>query len=334
MSGRMPERMDLDRVSAGPILAGLVLAEALAVLALLPGWWLLALLLHGAAISIALRWLPPAGRGTWSGAVLRLIAATLPALGPAAVLGGLLALAFGAARRHAAGPLPEDPIEARLAAISAVRDLPDGLLLEALGDVLRWGSLAQKICALDLAASGLRPGGEALLRLALADPDPLLRAHAEALRPTAERRLLDQAEALRQGVRGAEGRRRLARHLDRAAWSDLMDPARGRAFRAEAVQIWRELAEAAEDPEAVAALGRDLLALGDLPGARATLEAALAHRQASEPVLGWLAECHFRARDYAALDALVGRWAPLLEETAAGHARLSAPWRLWLQAAR
>lgn len=324
-----------DQVSALIALAGLGLGQGLALAAALLGWLPAAAMLHAACILAALALRPPAGRSGYAAGVLRFAASTLPALGPAAVLGGIVALLLGAPRPAAAGALPDDPVEARLAAIAAARNLPDGLLLEALGDVLRWGHAGQKARAVDLAAARLRPGGEALLRLALADPDPLLRARAEAARPAAEKRLVAEAEALRAGGRDPAARRALARHLDRAAFSGLLDPARATAFRTEAAGLWRGLAEAApEDAEAPAALGRDLLALGDLVGARVALEAALARGLTTPATLGWLAECLYRARDLAGLDALVARWEPVVGAEAAGHGPLAPAWRLWLAGVR
>jgi tetratricopeptide (TPR) repeat protein len=234
-----------------------------------------------------------------------------------------------------AGPLPEDSVEARLAAIAGARDLPDGLLLEALCDVLRWGNAAQRARAVEIAAAKPGIGGEALLRLALADPDPGLREAAEEARSVAEARLVAAADALRRNGGDLPPRRALARQLDRAAQSGVLDPLRSAAFQAEAAGIWRGLAAAdPEDAEAAAALGRDLLALGDLPGARAALEAAVMRGRATPALLGWLAECLFRARDFAALEALVARWQPMVAEEAAGQAALGPAWRLWLAGAR
>lgn len=318
------------------ILLGIALAQALVATALLLGWLAGALLLH---IPVCLSLLlarrldpPPAG---WPGAVLRVTMALLPALGPVAALGGVLAVAMGAPRglRLPEGPPPEDPLEARLAAIAAAPGVPDGLLVEALGDVLHWGTPAQKARALDIAQDALRPGGEALLRVALGDPDAGVRDRAEQVRPAVERRLLARAETLRAAARAGRvaDRRALARHLDRAAFSGLLDPARADACRAEAAGLWQALGEAMpEDAEAQAALGRDLLALGDLAAARLALESALARGVATPAVIGWLAECLFRLRDYAAMDALVARWRPVLEEEAAGIGALAASWRLWL----
>jgi tetratricopeptide (TPR) repeat protein len=323
-----------DRVGALVVLVALGLGEGLALGALLLGWPLPALVLHLACSAAALALRSRVGCGGHPAGVLRLAAATLPALGPAAVLGGLAALLLAAPRPAAAGELPEDPVEARLAAIAAARDLPGGLRLEALGDVLRWGDAGQRARAVELAATAPHPGVEALLRLALADPEPRVRAGAEAARHAAERRLAERAEALRGAARDAAARRALARHLDRAARSGLLEPARAAAFRAEAARLWQELAAAApEDAEAPAALGGALLALGDLPGARAALEAALARGLATPATLGRLAECLYRARDFAALDALLARWRPAIAAEAADHAPLSPAWRLWLAGA-
>ena len=316
-AGLRPRRAP-DR--AVPVLLGLGAGQALVGAALLQGWLPAAGLLHLGLCALLplLRQLdpPPAG---WSGAVLRVTAAALPALGPLAALAGLVAVVAGPPRGWAdprGAPLPEDPMEARLTAIAVptapgAAPLPAGLLLEALGDVLRWGTAAQKARALDLVAQGGRPGADALLRLALLDPDPALRARAEAARPAAARRLIDRAAALHEAARGgATGAlRALARHLDAAAHSGLLDPARAAQFRAEAAGLWQSLVEQApEDGEAQAALGRDLLVLGNLPAARGALEAALARGVATPGVLGWLAECLFRLRDFAALEALVAGW--------------------------
>lgn len=311
-----------------PVLIGLALAEGLAVIALLRGWWAAALALHLLAC-FALVILPRGATGGRPAAVLRLTRLLLPALGPAAAAGGLIALFAG--RAAAPAPLhdtPDDPIEARLAAVATARNLPEGLLLEALGDALRWGNARQKALAIDLAVRDFRTGGEALLRLAQDDPDPAVRARADAARPIAERRLIARADALRGG-----DARTLARHMDRAAYSGLLDPPRATACRMEAVALWRGIAAAQpHDAEACAALGRGLLALGRLGEARTALEAALANSVATPAVLGWLAECLFRARDFAALDALVARWEPLLAQQRAGTAPLAAAWRLWLAA--
>ncbi|MDO9500265.1 hypothetical protein [Falsiroseomonas sp.] len=348
---------------AALILAGLAAGQALVVVALALGWWLAALVLHlGCCLALLLRptprpglpgSAPPAGllraaprlgEAGWSGAVLRLLGATLPVLGPLAMLGALAALALGVPRRlrRVTPAQPEDPLDARLEAIAQARDLPEGLLLESLGDVLRWGHARQKACALELAAEPGRSGGAALLRLALSDADPAVRARAELLRPQVERRLLDAAEALRAGARGQSGaagrtaQRALARALDRAAFSGLLEPPRAAACRAEAAELWQALAEAATnggDAEAEAALGRNLLALGDLPSARRALEAAVTRGAAGACAIGWLAECLFRARDFAALEALVLRWRPLLEAEARRAAVTgphAAAWRLWL----
>ncbi len=320
------------------LLCGIAATEALVAVALLLGWLPGALLLHVplCAGTLAIRRMDPQPAG-WQGAVLRATVAVLPVLGPVAALAGLVALVAGAPKglRVAPGPAPEDPLEARLEAIAGAPSVPDGLLMEALVDVLRWGTPAQKARALDLAARALRPGGEALLRLALGDPDPAVRNRAEQLRPAVEQRLVATIDTLRGRARrdGAAGRRALARHLDRAAFSGLLDPARADACRAEAAGLWKAIAEAMpEDAEAQAALGRDLLALGDLRAARAALEAALSRGIATAAVIGWLAECLYRLRDFAAMDALVAGWRPALEADSDGGGALSAAWRLWLAA--
>jgi len=342
---RRPPRALLPDGRAGLILAGLAAGQALVLGAIGLGWWPAALVLHlGCCLSLLLGAAPGPGDEDWSGTVLRLLGATLPVLGPLAMFAALVALALGVPRglRRATLPLPEDPLDARLEAIAQAREVPEGLLLESLGDVLRWGHARQKARALDLAAEPARPGGAGLLRLGLSDADPAVRARAELLRPQVERRLLDAVEASRAGARGQSGaagrttQRALARALDRAAFSGLLDAPRADACRAEAAELWQALAEAAPDggdAEAEAALGRNLLALGDLPAARRALEAAVTRGAAGVCAIGWLAECLFRARDFAALEALVLRWRPLLEaeaQRAVVTGPHAAAWRLWL----
>jgi hypothetical protein len=336
-----------EALGLAPLLVGLTLTQAVVALLLGLGWWGAALALHLAcclALPLIRPILPEEG---WSGAVARLLRALLPGLGPLAVLGALAALALGMPRRLRAAvpPLPEDPLDARLEALATARPgtLPDGLLLESLADVLRWGHAGQKARALDIAADPARPAGVALLRLALGDPDPAVRARAEALRPAVEQRLLDRAEVLHAAARGGAGaeglatQRALARALDRAALSGLLEPAAADAARAEAAGLWQALAESAGpagDAEAEAALGRALLALGDLPAARLALDAAVMRGAAGETRLAWLAECLFRARDFAALEALVQRWRPALEDASRRGATgpEAGAWRLWLSA--
>jgi hypothetical protein len=340
-------------------LLGLVLVQAAVVALLSVGLWAAALVLH-LACCLALALLTRGREATpadWPGLVLRLLLPLLPALGPLAAAGAVAALIGGVPRRlrEVSPPLPEDPLDARLDAIAGTRlghALPAGLLLESLSDVLRWGHAGQKVRALELAVEPGRPGGAALLRLALSNPDPRVRARAEALRPQAEQRLLEAVEALRRPGRAVaasrpaqrQADRDLARALDRAAFSGLLEPTRADASRAEAAGLWQALAEPGPegpDAEAEAALGRDLLALGDLPAARLALEAAVAHGSAGFEALGWLAECLFRARDFAALEALVLRWRPMLEAEAmrgdldaarfpASGGPYAAAWRLWL----
>lgn len=338
-------------MEAGVILAGLGLGQALVALALALGWWIPALALHlGCCLGLFLLHVSVREAAGWPGSVLRLAAAVVPGLGPLVLPGVVAALLLGLPRRlpRVMPPLPEDPLDARLEAIALSRPgtLPDGLLLESLGDVLRWGHAGQKARALDLAADPARPGGIALLRLALEDADRDVRARAEMLRPAVERRLVAQMERLRGAARGhaaATGRvalRDLARALDRAVASGLLEAPRAGAFQAEAAGLWQALAEAAPpegDAEAELALGRVFLALGDLPEARQALEAAVTRGAAGSLAIGYLAECLFRSRDFAALEALVLRWRPLLEAEplhggpAGPHA---AAWRLWLAEAR
>jgi hypothetical protein len=328
-------------VNPAPLaLLGLALAQVLVLLALVGQWWLAAALLHGAACATLPLMLrmdpPPAGH---VGAVLRATAAALPALGPLAAAAGLVAWVCGPGRAAApAMAWPDDPMEARLAAIATppppgTPAMPGGLVLEALADVLRWGTARQKARAVELAARGERPGGDTVLALALRDPDPALRADAEAARPRVAGRLLAQVAA--QRAAGGQARS-LARLLDRAAHGDMLDPSDATACRMEAVALWRAIARSApEDSEAQAALGRGLMALGEMQAARAALEAALARGVASPGVLGWLAECLFRMRDFASLDALLTRWRPVLDQSVAANDSVLTPaWRLWLSTSR
>jgi hypothetical protein len=333
------------------VFAGLALAETLVLIALLAELWLAAGLLHTASILS----LGPLLRATGAtdptrrgGALpaLRVTAALLPALGLLAVAGGLTALLLRSWQPAPPAPLPEDPMAARLAAMARPQGadgppLPPGFVLEALADVLRWGTQSQRMAAVDLAARGERGGAEAVLLLALRDPDPALRSHAEAVRPAAARRLMAALAQRRAALTGSrfgsdpripDATRRLALAIEEAVRTELLDPDSSRMLQEEAVALWRALALAQPgDVEVEAAVGRGLLRLNRLTEARAALEAAMARGVVAPGVVEWLAECLFRLRDFGALDALIAAWRPLLETIVEERSSPLAPvWRLWL----
>jgi DUF971 family protein len=315
------------------LLAGLVAGEAGVALALWHGAWAEALALHlplAALPAVALH------RG-WSAAPwLRVLAPLLPPLGPlAAALALPLAALLALRGRPAAGaaswsahlfPQPESDALAQRAeglARHAAQHDPDGI--GAFRAVLHGGTLAQQEHVLAVMAREFRTGFAPLLREALASPAPGLRAQAAAGLSLAQGRAEEQLQALR---RAGEPAPVLARALDDAANSGLFEADRAAQLRAEAVRLWqRHLAARPDDAAAQAALGRDLLALGDAGAAQASLRQALARGLATPAVLGWLAEALYAAGDLDAVAALLAEHRAVLAEPGAA---LAGPVAWWL----
>ncbi|WP_426958256.1 tetratricopeptide repeat protein [Muricoccus radiodurans] len=245
-----------------------------------------------------------------SAALMRLLLPLLPALGPVAAATGIVAQAAAPLLRYGTGRtdlrehlfprIDSDPLEAQVSELEAVGDAATAAGVTSFSDVLRWGSAVQQERVVALMAREFRPAFAPLLREALSHPTPGLRAQAAAGLSLAEARLEARTAALREAGGGLE----LARHLDDGANSGLLDPGRAATARAEAVEIYRaHLALFPEDAGAHAALGRDLMQTGRMEEAIEALGAALKRGLVTPAILGWLAECLYRA---GRLDALVG----------------------------
>lgn len=324
-----------------PVLAILfVLAgEAAALGALLLGPLWLGLGLH-ALTCAALFAVPPAVRtGAWAGP-LRLLAVLLPALGPFAVMAGIVALAATPLLRRRSldaevwratlFPAPEeDGLDDRLRRLEENTDAQrEAGRVVAFADVLRLGELPQQERVVALMAREYRPDFAPLLRAALNAPTRPLRAQAAAALTVVETRFTAEAQALR----GQGGGPALARKLDELANSGLLEEGRARALRSEAACIWAErTASAPLDADAAASFGRDLLQLDEVTAARDALERAHAGGLRSPALIGWLAEARFRTGDLDGVEELIrahqAALAPLLD----ANSPLAPALRLWLE---
>jgi hypothetical protein len=320
-------------------LALMLSGQAGLVAALLFGLGWVALAAHILACASLIAVLPRIMDGPWAGP-LRLLAITLPVLGPFALLAGMVALA--ASPRLRRDGTDAEAWRASLFPATDAVDMNDRLkhLAEnaqarrgadrvvAFADVLERGDLSQQERVVALMAREYRPDFAPLLRAALNAPTRPLRAQAAAALTMIETRLSAEAQSMRQAGDAVA----LARKLDEMANSGLLEAGRARALRSEAAALWRSrLAAAPQDAEAAAALGRDLLQLDEIPAAREALEDAYALGLMSPALIGWLAEARFRTDDLAGVETLIRTHRAELMPLLATNSPLALALRLWLE---
>lgn len=294
-------------------LLAVTLAEAAAVGAALTGWFGAALTLHLFAC-LGLGACACFGRDAGANGGLRLVAILLPGLGPIALATGALTLLMAPflrrqshdaeAWRATLFPAPqEDGLDdrAKRSEEHALVQRDSGRVV-AFADVLRMGDLPQQERVVALMAREYRPAFAPLLRSALNAPVRLLRAQAAAALSLIEARFAAEVQTLRAGPAPAK----LALKLDEMANSGLWEESRTRNLRKEAASIWAAGAAAnPADERAAAALGRDLLQLGEVRAGREALERAYALGLASATLLGWLAEARFLEGDLEGVENLL-----------------------------
>lgn len=316
----------------------LTLAEAVAVGAALMGWFWPALALHLLTCLGLGAWVL-FGRDAGANGGLRLLAILLPGLGPIALATGALTLLMtpflrrqshdAEAWRATLFPAPdEDGLDDRFkrSEENALIQRDSGRVV-AFADVLRLGDLAQQERVVALMAREYRPAFAPLLRAALNAPVRSLRAQAAAALSLIEARFAAEVQTLRAGPASAQ----LAIKLDEMANSGLWEESRTRTLRGEAASIWAATAVAdPTDERAAAALGRDLLQLGQVTAGREALERAYALGLASAALLGWLAEARFLDGDLQGVENLLAaHHADLLPLLHSGSP-LAPALRLWL----
>jgi len=313
-------------------------AEVAAVGAALMGWFWPALALHLLACLGLGAWVR-FGRDTAANGGLRLLAILLPGLGPIALATGALALLISPFLRRQSSdaeawratlfPAPEeDGLDDRFkrSEENATVQRDSGRVV-AFADVLRLGDLPQQERVVALMAREYRPAFAPLLRAALNAPVRSLRAQAAAALSLIEARFAAEVQTLRAGPAPAK----LALKLDEMANSGLWEEGRTRSLRSEAASIW-EVSAAADptDERAAAALGRDLLQLGQVTAGREALERAYALGLASAALLGWLAEARFLDGDLEGVENLLAAHRADLLPLLLPGSPLAPALRLWL----
>ena len=175
-------------------------------------------------------------------------------------------------------------------------------------DVINYGSREQKQLAISMMSRHFEPPFAPVLKRALEDPNNSVRIQAATAITNLEGRFSDRSMELEARIARDRSPRHvieLARHLDRYAFSGLLDADRTARVRARAIDLYRAyLDDEPDDLFARIAVGRLLLRTGDEEGARAWLIAAR-ERHGPQPSLdNWLLEAHYALRDYAAVRTL------------------------------
>jgi len=184
--------------------------------------------------------------------------------------------------------------------------------LASFTDMLRFGDDGSKQEIIAKLSKAFQPALAPALELALAAPDPLVRAHAAAAavdigdRFRQRRRDLEDALAAAPGDVGATAR--LARHLDDHAYCGILDADTAAEARADAiVRLGDWLALAPGEGEAIKRLGRALHRQGRHAEALAYFDAAMARDGDAPDIAGWYLECLYALRDFDRLHGTATR---------------------------
>jgi len=175
-------------------------------------------------------------------------------------------------------------------------------------DVINYGSREQKQLAISMMSRHFEPPFAPVLKRALEDPNNSVRIQAATAITNLEGRFSDRSMELEARIARDPSPRHVidfARHLDRYAFSGLLDADRTARVRARAIELYRAyLEDEPDDLFARIAVGRLLLRTGDEQGAREWLLAARARHGPHPSLNNWLLESHYALGDYAAVRAL------------------------------
>lgn len=262
---------------------------------------------------------------------------SIAALGPLGAVGAMLAalLACGLARRAV-------PFEAWYSSLfpsaphSPARELYERIVLRGGGpaatssvapfsDVMSVGSAKQKQTVISLIAENFRPEFAPSLLRALNDADGAIRVQAATATARIESRFLEEAIRLEHaraaGPAEATSMLALARHCDAYGGSGLLEAARAREARQQALSLYERVdRQQPGDPELGTAIGRLLLRLDRVEEAAARLACEVQRGTASPQAIAWYAESLYRLRCWESLRELCRRFrAPLLEAAELGE---------------
>jgi hypothetical protein len=199
-------------------------------------------------------------------------------------------------------------------------------------DVMAYGTAQQKQTAISMMSRHFEPSFAIVLKRALDDRNNSVRIQAATAVTNLESRFSERAMALEQQANSEPSPKyllELARHLDRYAYSELLDGERTQRTRARAVHVYQRYLEVeADDFYARIAIGRLWLREGKYEQARDWLVATRARLGAHPSLDNWLLEAHYRMRDYAAVRTLA-RTIAQTQVSRAGIDLLSDSTRMW-----
>ena len=187
---------------------------------------------------------------------------------------------------------------------------------EALCDVFRHGTLAERRRAVALMGSHFKPQFAEALRMAIKDENNAIRVQAGMVLLQLEdeygRQQLRIEERGEERLLATHGfgtdqtPLELARLHDNQAYSGLLDANRTRTAQLHALRAYREhLAANPDDEDAMAAVGRLLVRADQHELVADWFTQLVAKGNTSAPVLLWLAEALYRSRRYPELQALL-----------------------------
>ncbi|MGE0486366.1 MAG: tetratricopeptide repeat protein [Gammaproteobacteria bacterium] len=201
-------------------------------------------------------------------------------------------------------------------------------------DVINYGSREQKQLAISMMSRHFEPPFAPVLKRALEDSDNSVRIQAATAITNLESQFADRVMTLDKRIARDPAPKHLlelARHLDRYAFSGLLDADRTRRVRTRAVETYRRyLDDEPDDLYARVAVGRLLLRAGDVEAARDWLLATRERHGAQPSIDNWLLEAHYRRGDYDAVRVLARE----LARSAQGRDVMSDGARMWAGLAR
>jgi hypothetical protein len=209
---------------------------------------------------------------------VRLLAATLPLLGPFAPLLLLLVYPLYLGFRASATPFetwyralfPEAAAGAadRLYQSIQRREVPNQTYAPVVSylDVMAHGSVEQKVAVIATVVRSFRPVFAPVLKAAIGDANPAIRVQAATAITKLTDDFVDRVRALEAAVAAAPDDLRLLRELagayDEYAFAGILDVAIEEGNRLQALQLWLRYCERApDDVEAATAVGRLLMRL-------------------------------------------------------------------------
>jgi polysaccharide biosynthesis protein PelE len=203
-------------------------------------------------------------------------------------------------------------------------------------DVIAFGTKEEKELAINMMRRYFEAPFAPILKMALDDPNNSVRIQAATAITHLESRFADETVLFENSVEERPTPRAvsdLARHLDRYAFSGLLDLERSLRMRTRALEVYRRYLRAVPDSLQIhVAIGRLLLRSGESVEARACLLAARTQWGSDPRLDAWLMEAHFACKDYAALRE-IARAALRVKSADSDTPIISEAVRLWAGAA-